>query len=125
MDAEELTGIAGEASQKAIAPYSGFKVGAALLTDSGRCYTGCNIENPTLMLTMCAERVALFKALSEGERSFSSISIVSSEGEYCFPCGACRQLLVEFAPGIKVIVKSKEGLKTFTIENLLPYHFKR
>lgn len=86
----------------AIAPYSGFKVGAALAAGQGKIYRGCNIENPSLMLSICAEKVALMKALSEGEKSFRAMAIVTGDGEYCFPCGSCRQLLLEFAQDMDI-----------------------
>jgi cytidine deaminase len=107
------------------APYSGFKVGAALLADNGTVYAGCNIENPSLMLSTCAERIALLKALSEGAERFSAIAIVSGDGKECFPCGSCRQLLREFAPGITVCVKSDQGVNLFSIDELLPHPFEK
>lgn len=124
-DTEALLTAAQSAMQRALAPYSGFKVGAALQTVEGKIFTGCNIENPSLMLSECAERVALLKALSEGERHFSAIAIVSADGQYCYPCGSCRQLLAEFAPDVKIILKSVEGVKTFTVPELLPNAFQQ
>lgn len=111
--------------QRAIAPYSGFKVGAALLTGDGKTCTGCNIENPSVMLGCCAERVALLKALSEGHTSFKALAVVSSDGRFCFPCGACRQMLMEFAPDIYIYLRSESGIKKFTIDELLPNPFIR
>lgn len=108
----------------AIAPYSGFKVGVAVVTKKGKVYSGCNIENPSLMLSICAEKVALTKALSEGERSFTAITIVSTKGSYCYPCGSCRQMLWEFAGNIDVFLEGKEGIKRYTMSELLPYPFK-
>lgn len=124
-DIESLISSAEEAMQKARAPYSGFRVGASLLTSDGRKFTGCNIENPSLMLSTCAERVALLKALSEGYSTFKALSIVASDGGYCFPCGSCRQFLIEFAPGITVLLKSKKGIKKYGIDELLPYPFQK
>lgn len=120
---ETLVARAEEAMEKAVAPYSRFKVGASLLTGDGKVYTGCNIENPSLMLASCAERTALIKAVSEGHRDFKAMAIVSSDGRYCFPCGACRQMLKEFAPGLFVILPSEKGIKKFTMDELLPYPF--
>jgi cytidine deaminase len=122
-DVQSLIAEAQEAMQKAVVPYSGFKVGAALLSEDGRTFSGCNIENPSLMLSVCAERVALLKALSEGHSRFRAIAIVSGDGRYCFPCGSCRQLLSEFAPGLDVYLRSLAGTKKYSIRQLLPYPF--
>ena len=97
VDRELLISAARQALEMAIAPLSGYMVGAALLTAEGKIYSGCNIENTSLSLSICAERVALLKALSEGEREFKAIAIVSSGLSHCPPCGACRQMLYEFA----------------------------
>jgi cytidine deaminase len=110
---------------KAIAPYSGFTVGAALITDKGKIYHGCNIENPSLMLSLCAERSALVNAIAEGERHFNAIAISSGNKEYCFPCGACRQMIAEFAPDIEIYLVSDKGIKKYLIAELLPYRFKK
>ncbi len=107
------------------APYSGFKVGAALLDSDGNIYTGCNIENPSLMLSTCAERVALLKALSEGASEFKALAIVASDGRYCFPCGSCRQLLKEFAPALVVYLKSEEGIQKYGVDELFPHPFEK
>lgn len=120
---ESLISAAEGALKNAIAPYSGFKVGAALFASDGTIFTGCNVENPSLMLSFCAERVTLLKALSEGHRSFTALAVVSGEGEYCFPCGACRQMLSEFAPGLTLYLKSNEGIKSYSISELLPDAF--
>lgn len=124
-DIHSLAASAEEAMQRAVAPYSGFKVGAALLSEDGTTFTGCNIENPSLMLSVCAERVALLKALSEGQRSFNALAIVSSDGRYCYPCGSCRQLLKEFAPGLAIYLKSVGGIRKLSLEELLPYPFEK
>lgn len=108
---------------QAIAPYSAFKVGAALRTSSGKIYTGHNIESSSYSLTVCAERVALFKALSEGEREFESIAIVASSGQWCPPCGACRQVLSDFAREITVVLSADGRTKKMTLASLLPHHF--
>jgi cytidine deaminase len=110
---------------KAIAPYSEFKVGVALSTKKGKIYTGCNIENPSLMLSICAEKVSLTKALSEGEKNFQAMAIVSGNKEYCFPCGSCRQLLWEFARGIDIFLYSKKGIKKYSLDELLPFAFSK
>lgn len=122
-DIEVLIGKAETTMQRAIAPYSKFSVGAALMTEGGKIYTGSNIENPSLMLSLCAEKVALIKGLMDAPDPFKAMAIVSGEGRYCFPCGGCRQLLYEFAPDISIYLKSKQGIKKFTLEELLPYPF--
>lgn len=130
MDNKELIRIALEARSYAYTPYSHFQVGAALLSKSGKVYTGCNIENASYTPTNCAERTALFKAVSEGEREFSAIAIVGSkEGEVnriiTAPCGVCRQALYEFSgPELKVILaKSEQDYVETTLGELLPYGF--
>lgn len=124
-DIKRLIKEAEGAMENAIAPYSGFVVGAALLTDDNEIYRGCNIENPSLMLSFCAERAALVKALSEGKRNFRAMAIVSKEGKYCFPCGSCRQMIAEFAPDIELYLSSHEGVKKYSIPELLPRFFRR
>ncbi|MFN3386081.1 MAG: cytidine deaminase [Candidatus Thermochlorobacter sp.] len=119
-----LLDAAAEAMMRAIAPYSGFKVGAALQTKDGKIITGHNIETSSYSLTICAERVALFKALSEGEREFEAIAIVASSGDFCPPCGACRQTLIDFAPHLVVYLSNRRGqVKTFKLSDLLPESF--
>ena len=120
----ELIGKAVEAKGKAYAPYSGFKVGAALLSRDGRVFTGCNVENASYGLTVCAERVALFKAVSEGAREFEAIAIACGKGP-CAPCGACRQVLFEFAPDLTVIMTDAEGkeVRVTRLSELLPEGF--
>ena len=107
----------------AIAPYSGFKVGAAIATVEGKIYTGCNIENRSLMLSVCAEKVALFKALSEGESRFCAIAVVSGDADYCYPCGSCRQILSEFSHDMDIFLSGKNGVKKYSLKELLPYPF--
>lgn len=122
--ARELYDIAAGAAENAYAPFSGFKVGAALLTENGQVYTGVNIENSSYGATICAERTAFVKAISEGERSFSAIA-VSSEPEEAIPCGICRQFMYEFAPDIKIITgKNRDNLKIRTLNELLPVGFR-
>lgn len=125
MDNTRLIKLAQEAAQKAYAPYSGFKVGAALLCKSGNVYTGCNVENSSYGASNCAERTAVFKAVSEGERDFVKIAIVSEKGGLTFPCGICRQVLSEFMPNGNIVLYSDEqGIKEFALNELLPYAFK-
>ncbi len=124
MKKNHLIEKAKEVSRKAYAPYSNYKVGAALLTKSGKVYTGCNIENSSYGLTNCAERTAVFKAVSEGEMEFEEMVIYADSPHLPTPCGACRQVLSEFGPELKImIVSSKEQLVT-SISELLPLAFK-
>ena len=115
----ELIKVAVEAREKAYAPYSDFKVGAALLTKKGEIYTGCNIENSSYGNTVCAERVAFLKAVSEGEREFKKIAVTA------MPCGICRQLMAEFCSGdFEIIVGDRpEKFKTWKLEDILPEAF--
>ena len=126
MDNKALIQEAIEAKKNSYSPYSNFAVGAALLCKDGKIYRGCNIENGAYPTSMCAERVALFKAVSEGERDFIGIAIVSSSGEITPPCGACRQALSEFVNGdFKVILaKNQDEYKTYDFAELLPLSFK-
>lgn len=121
---DALVERAREARLRAVAPYSNFKVGAAIETASGEVITGCNIENATYGLTMCAERVAMFKALSEGHRDFVRIAVVADSAEPTPPCGACRQILWEFAPEAEVILANLAGAaRRVTVRELLPGPF--
>lgn len=121
---DKLIKTAAAARERAYAPYSKFRVGAAILTRAGRYYTGCNIENASYSLTCCAERVALFKAISGGERDFEAIAVTSGTEEYCTPCGACRQALAEFGSEIKVFMSNKQGdYMVRTVGELLPVAF--
>ncbi|MFZ5809714.1 MAG: cytidine deaminase [Chloroflexota bacterium] len=112
-----------QARQWAYAPYSQYPVGAAVLTSSGRIYDGANIENAAYPTTICAERVAVFKAISEGERQFTAIAVVTRNGGT--PCGSCRQVLAEFGLDTLVLVADEQGTLTFetTLRNLLPHAF--
>lgn len=123
MDAKELMKIACKARQNAYAPYSHFAVGAALLADSGRVYTGCNIENASYGLTCCAERNAIFAAVGAGERRFKMLAVAADSPEPVAPCGACRQVIAEFGIPLVVMGNLKEATKTMTAEELLPYGF--
>ncbi len=113
-----------KASKRAIAPYSNFHVGAAIKTRDGKIYEAGNIESSSYGLTLCAERVALFKALSEGERHFEAIAIAARTDEFCPPCGACRQVLWDYAPALDVILINNHGeVKKFRLSELLPEAF--
>ena len=126
MTPEELVRQALAAMKFAYVPYSGFTVGAALLTKSGKVYLGCNIENAAYGVTICAERTAIFKAVSEGRRDFVRIAIAGRSEDYCVPCGSCRQVMMEFAPELEVICLNGKGeSKTFALRELLPYGFDR
>ena len=120
---EQLIELALRAMENAYAPYSGFKVGAALLSSGGKTYTGCNIENISYGASVCAERTALFKAVSEGETSFSKLAIVSSSGDITFPCGICRQVLNEFMPEGEIILSDGNNMEIYKVSELLPHSF--
>ena len=120
----DIVDAARMAREQAMAAFSDFKVGAALETTDGQIITGCNIENSTYGLTMCAERVAIFKALSEGHRSFTRIAVVADTSQTTSPCGACRQMLWEFAGDIEVILADLHAIKTtHQLKDLLPHPF--
>jgi len=125
MDYKELFDKAEKARENAYAPFSKFKVGAALLTKSGKVYIGVNVENSSFGATICAERTAFVKAVSEGEREFSAIAIASSDGG-AWPCGICRQFMREFCDDDFIIItgESKEKLTTHTMEEILPVGFR-
>jgi cytidine deaminase len=113
-----------EARKNAHAPFSNFKVGAAVLTETGEIFTGCNVENASYGLTMCAERVAIFKAVSEGARSFQKICVVADTEELTTPCGACRQIIWEFCGDIEIVLTNLHGkTETFQMKELLPRAF--
>jgi cytidine deaminase len=121
-----LVQAAAKARQRAVAPYSRFKVGAAILTRSGEVVTGANVESASYGLTCCAERVALFKALTEGKKDFVAVAVVARAPGGPMPCGACRQLLAEYAPNATVWVADSSALRTvkeFTVGGLLPGAF--
>lgn len=123
---EKLINAAAAAREKAYAPYSNFRVGAAVLTKEGRYYTGCNVENVSYGLSCCAERVAIFKAVSDGERNFEAVAVTSGTEDYCAPCGACRQVLAEFGVKIKVFMANCHGeYIEKTVAELLPEAFQR
>lgn len=120
----ELLNEAERAMENAYVPYSHFKVGAALLCADGRIFKGCNIENASYGCSNCAERTAVFKAVSEGVQSFKAIAIVSSSGEITYPCGICRQVLAEFSSEIDVVMRSCNGdTAVYKLTELLPHSF--
>ena len=122
MTHDELIASAATARERAYAPYSEFKVGAALLGKSGRLYTGCNVENAAYGPSMCAERTAIFKAVSEGEREFETIAVVTENG--VSPCGTCRQVMIEFAPDMTIVIADTQGnIRLTTVRDLLPDGF--
>lgn len=128
MTDKELIELAIKARELAYAPYSNHKVGAALVGKSGKIYTGCNVENAAYSPTNCAERTAVFKAVSEGEREFTAIAIVGGIGdklsELCAPCGVCRQVLSEFCSGdLRIVMGTPENITVSTLSDILPYSF--
>lgn len=125
IDFEQLIQKALRAKEKAYAPYSNFHVGAAVLGKSGTIYTGCNIENAAYPVTNCAERTALFKAVSEGEKEFLALAVVSDSENYVSPCGMCRQALAEFCGSdFQILMCRINGdYKIMTLEELLPESF--
>lgn len=126
MTDRELITLAENACKNAYAPYSEFKVGAALLTSDGRVFTGCNVENASYGGAICAERTAAVKAVSEGAVHFSAIAIANAGGGLTFPCGICRQFLYEFAEdNFRVILKDEKGeLAVYALEELMPHGFR-
>jgi cytidine deaminase len=126
MRIEDLISMAADARKNAYVPYSNFRVGASLIMDDGSVYTGCNVENASYGATNCAERTAIFKAVSEGHRKISAICIVGSkEGSFAFPCGICRQVISEFSDeNTKVIVaQNAENYIVRSVEELIPDAF--
>lgn len=122
----ELIHLADAQRQKAYVPYSHFHVGAALITGDGRVYTGCNIENSSYGATNCAERTAIFKAVSEGSRQVSRLAVVCDQDQPCMPCGICRQVIAEFASAdFELLAASPNGeYKRYAINELLPDAFR-
>ena len=120
----KLYEMAKDATKNSFAPFSHFHVGAALLAEDGQIFTGCNVENSSYGVTVCAERTALVKAVSEGVRNFTAIAIASQNGE-AWPCGVCRQMLYEFSPEMLVITGTDEDhLEVATLSELLPHGFR-
>jgi cytidine deaminase len=128
MDRNELVKLALEARENSYSPYSHFRVGAALLSADGRVFTGCNIENAAYSPTICAERTAVVKAVSEGIKDFTAIAVVGGEGEikdFCTPCGVCRQVLSEFCKSdFEIHTCNGKEIKTYTLGELLPESFR-
>jgi cytidine deaminase len=123
-DFDDLVAAARGARDHAVAPYSGFRVGAALAAADGRVFTGCNVENASYGLTMCAERVALLKALSEGARGFTALAVVADTAAPTPPCGACRQLLWEYCGDVPVVLANLTAIAgRHTMRELLPLPF--
>ncbi len=121
---EQLVAAASLARTHAFAPFSNFRVGAALETEDGQVFTGCNIENASYGLTMCAERVAIFKAISEGERRFRRMAIVAETKELTPPCGACRQIIWEFCGDLRILLANNlNDPATFQMRELYPHAF--
>ena len=120
---KELIRSATKARKFSRAKYSDFSVGAAILTRDGEVITGCNVESSSFGLTICAERVALTKALSEGKSNFTHIAVIGPNEDYCPPCGACRQLLYDYAPEIEVILSKTDDIKIISLKDLLPLAF--
>ena len=128
LDQKELLAKAAEARRHAYAPYSHYAVGACLVAQNGALYTGCNIENASSGCCLCAERTALAKAVSDGVHAFSALAVVGGEtgkeGDYCPPCGICRQVLAEFCEGDMPVILSKDGEPyPLTLQDLLPHAF--
>lgn len=121
---KELLKYANEAMERAYVPYSHFKVGAAVLMSSGKIYTGCNIENASFGATNCAERTAIFKAVSEGETEIKAIAIVSSSEAFTYPCGICRQVITEFMKEGEFIFENAQGeVQVVSLDEMFPYRF--
>lgn len=125
IDWEKLIDAAKNVRQNAYAKFSGFEVGAALLTKNGSIITGCNVENSSFSLTICAERAAVFKAVSEGETEFEAIAVFSQSSPPARPCGACRQVLFQFNPDLEILCVNSSGARNkFMLSDLLPEGFR-
>ena len=123
MEDKDLIAAAKKYRENAYAPYSKFKVGAAVLTKKGNVYGGCNIENSSFPVTNCAERTAIFKAVSEGEQEFAAIALIADTPGPCSPCGACRQVMVEFKIPRIIMANMQGEVKVVTLEEIMPYAF--
>ncbi len=124
MKEKELIYSAIEASKKAYAPYSNFKVGSSLLTKSGKIIQGCNVENASYGLSNCAERTALFTAMTQAEQDIEKLVVYVDRPQFTPPCGACRQVIVELAPKAEILlVNNKDEVKRLTVEDIYPYSF--
>jgi cytidine deaminase len=125
MKDKELLGIAKISKKNAYAPYSKFKVGAAIMCKGGEIFGGCNIENASYGLTICAERSAVSNAISNGKKDFVKICVATDSEKLVYPCGACRQFLAEFNPEMEVIACSKKRVRRTKLSKLLPHPFKK
>lgn len=124
MELRELVVLARQAQQLSYSPYSDYRVGAALLTAGGSVFTGANVENASLGLTVCAERIAVFKAVTAGERQFQAIAVTGSGAGFIYPCGACLQVLAEFSPAIKILAANEnDEIIEYCLKDLLPQIF--
>ncbi|MCM1180061.1 MAG: cytidine deaminase [Clostridium sp.] len=124
MTREDLIKGAREACKNSYAPYSGYHVGAALLAADGTVYTGCNIENASYGATNCAERTAIFKAVSEGVHEFQMIAVVAEDGSTAYPCGICLQVMNEFMPEAEILLEEEQKIAVYRVSDLLPYGFR-
>ncbi len=126
MDYNKMINLADEAKEKAYSPFSKFKVGALLVAEDGTTFTGCNVENSSYGATNCAERTAIFKAVSEGYTKFDKIAIMSSSGDFTYPCGICRQVIFEFFDEDgEIVLGNKDGeIKVVKVSEMLPEGFK-
>ena len=124
-EAGKLLNLASDAAKNSYSPYSKFKVGASVLYEDGKSYAGCNVENASYGLTLCAERTAIASAIADGQKSkIVAIAIYSPNAKLCYPCGACRQWITEFCKDAAVIVEGAEGNpQSISIKELLPYSF--
>ncbi len=126
MENKELIKLAMNVRDNAYVPYSNFKVGACLLTKSGKTFVGCNVENASFGATNCAERTAIFSAVASGEREFEKIAIIgSNSNEYAYPCGICRQVMSEFGDFTVIVAKDENDYKEFKLSKLLPSSFNK
>ena len=124
MTDRQLIAYAQEASENAYVPYSRFRVGAAIECTDGMVYTGCNVENAALGCTICAERTAILKAVSEGHREFRCMAVYADSSEYCYPCGTCRQVIQEFSSDLEILCARRDGrYVSYRISDLLPRSF--
>ena len=124
MDYLNLVKEAKLAMKNAYIPYSNFGVGAALLAKDGTVYKGCNVENAAYSVANCAERTALFSAIANGHKEFEAIAIVSTSGDFTYPCGVCRQAIAELMPDGKIILSNNDGdIKEYTVDEILPHSF--
>ncbi len=124
MEYNELLEKAKQASESAYAPYSKFKVGACVLTENNKIYTGCNFENSSFGLTICAERNAIGSAIADGERKLTAVAIYSPNEKHCYPCGACRQVMTEFASeNLDIITEGDDGLEITKFSEIFPKGF--